>query len=212
MGVACNAPATLESMCSLRMKRNRYNTLRYAGRNYSRPGKYFITICTANMEEWFGTIIDGKIHLSETGQIAAKMWDEIPLHFPNADLGDFIVMPNHIHGIIIISKPICTPVVRALHATPVQSPETESLSSQGTSPKNEIMSSISPKSGSLSAIIRSYKSAVSKQAHEYDSGFSWHRNFNDIIICTSGQLYRIRNYILHNPEKWGNDKHNKYSR
>lgn len=64
------------------------------------------------------------------------------------------------------------------------------------------MSSISPKSGSLSVVIRSYKSVVTKYAHKVDSGFSWQSGFYDTIICTTGQLSRIRKYILNNPKNW----------
>ncbi|MDO9579800.1 MAG: hypothetical protein Q7J06_04435 [Bacteroidales bacterium] len=86
-------------------------------------------------------------------------------------------------------------IVGSLHAT------TLPLSVQ-TSLKNATMSSISPKSGSLSVVIRSYKSVVTKYAHKVDSGFSWQSGFYDTIICTTGQLSRIRKYILNNPKNW----------
>jgi hypothetical protein len=73
---------------------------------------------------------------------------------------------------------------------------------------NEIMSAISPKPGSLSVVVRSYKSAVSKQAHVIDSYFSWQSSFYDNIICTKGQLNRIRKYILNNPQNWNKTEHN----
>ena len=93
--------------------RKGHNSLRYAGRNYSLPGKYFVTICTAIKTEWFGKVINGKMHLSEIGHIASQMWYEIPVHFPFIGLDAFIVMPDHIHGIIVINR------VGALHATPL---------------------------------------------------------------------------------------------
>jgi len=68
--------------------------------------------------------------------------------------------------------------------------------------KNETMSSISPKCGSLSVVVRSYKSALTKYVHKFDSGFSWQPGFYDIIICTTGHLKRIRKYILDNPQNW----------
>jgi REP element-mobilizing transposase RayT len=77
--------------------------MRYTGRDYSRPGKYFVTICKAGTKEWFGNVINSKMHLSEIGQIASKMWREIPVHFPFIDLDVFAVMPNHKHGIIVIN-------------------------------------------------------------------------------------------------------------
>jgi len=178
-------------MCSLFRNRFRYNSLRYAGRDYSLPGKYFITICTARMKEWFGNINNSKMHLSEIGQIASKMWREIPVHFPLIGLDAFVVLPNHIYGIIVINRFIGTPIVGALHATPLP-PHDAAHSVKGN------MSIISPKSGSLSVVVRSYKSAVTKHVHRFDSHFSWQPGFYDTIICTTGQLSRIRKYISEN--------------
>lgn len=156
--------------------------------------------------------------LSESGQIAQKYWIEIPFHFPYVELDEFVVMPNHIHGIIIIKKNSDNNIVETLHATSVQRVHADSQkdtnatsvqrvyadSQKGTVPvkSRNIMSSISPKNGSLSVIIRSYKSAVTKHIHKIDSGFYWQPGFYDNIICTKGQLSRIRKYILANPENW----------
>ena len=123
------------------------------------------------------------------------MWFEIPVHFPFIDLDSFIVMPDHIHGIIGINKSSETRIVGVLHATLLQQ-------RNATIPINEIMSSISPKPGSLSVVVRSYKSAVTKHAHIYDANFSWQHGYYDNIICTTGQLFRIRKYILNNAQNW----------
>jgi len=106
------------------------------------------------------------MYLSEIGQIASKLWREIPVHFPFIGLDIFVVMPNHIHGIIVINRFIGTPMVGALHATPLLSHDTTHLT-------DKTMSSISPKSGSLSVVVRSYKSVVTKRAHKFDTNFSW---------------------------------------
>jgi hypothetical protein len=83
-----------------------------------------------------------------------------------------------------------------LHATPLPPPEAKFLS-------NETMSFISPKSGSLSVVVRSYKSVVTKLAHKFDTNFFWQPGYYDTIICTTGQLSRIRKYILDNTQNWG---------
>jgi len=180
-------------MCSQFRTNYRKNSLRYSGRDYSLPGKYFVTICTARKREWFGSVINGEMHLSETGYIASQMWHELPDHFPFIDMDAFIVMPDHIHGIIVINKYAGPLNAGALHATPLPPYD-------ATHPVNETMSYISPKPGSLSVVVRSYKSAVTKQAHIYDSNFSWQRGFHDNIICTTGQLVRIRKYISDNTQ------------
>ena len=174
-------------------------SLHCTGRNYSRPGKYFVTICTARTKEWFVNVINSKMYLSEIGHIASQMWCEIPVHFPFIGLDAFVVMPNHIHGIIIINRSVEKPIVGALHATPLPPPDAKFL-------KNETMSAISPKTGSLPVVIRSYKSAVTKNAHKFDNGFYWQPGFYDNIICTTGQLKRIRKYVLDNPQNWNDNE------
>ncbi len=182
-------------MYSFYRKGRRRNSLRYPRRDYSLPGKYFVTISTADKKEWFGTIDNVGMQLSDIGNIAYKLWCEIPQHFPYITLDGFIIMPNHIHGIIIINRNSRKHVVGSLHATTL-------LSHDNIPVKNSTMSSISPKSGSLSVIIRSYKSAVTRQARLINNDFSWQSGFYDTIICTSGQLSRIRKYIKNNPGNW----------
>jgi len=72
--------------------------------DYGSNAIYFVTICTQNREHYFGEIANGKMQLSETGKIAQRFWFEIPNHFPFVKLGEFVVMPNHLHGIIIIDR------------------------------------------------------------------------------------------------------------
>jgi REP element-mobilizing transposase RayT len=140
------------------------------------------------------------MHLSEIGHIASQLWFEMPVHFPFIGLDAFVVMPNHIHGIILINR------VGALHATPLHPHDTTPLLPHyATHLANETMSSISPKSGSLSVVVRSYKSAVTKHAHKLVSRFSWQRGFYDNIICTTGQMSRIRKYISDNAQNWDNN-------
>jgi REP element-mobilizing transposase RayT len=126
--------------------------------------------------------------MSESGRIAYKFCYEISEHFSFVSLEEFVVMPNHVHGIIIIQSP--SSVVGTLHATSLQSVQ------------NEFMSHISPKPGSLAAVIRSYKSAVSKNIHLSDHGFSWQPRYYDHIIHSARELDRIRDYIINNPVKW----------
>jgi len=77
-------------------------SIRLKGYDYSCPGSYFITICTQHHEEIFGKIIDGEMLLNEIGEVTQRCWKEIPNHFKNVELDQFICMPNHVHGIIVI--------------------------------------------------------------------------------------------------------------
>ena len=85
--------------------------------NYSETGGYFVTICTCRKVHWFGAVVGGEVRLSEIGKIAQKCWQEIPKHFPNVTPDEFVVMPNHIHGIVIIQNPveICRRLVETCH-------------------------------------------------------------------------------------------------
>lgn len=207
---------------------NRYRiaSSRLQGWDYGCNAAYFATICTHNRAHFFGHISNDQMVLSDVGEIAQKYWYEIPQHFPFILLGAFVVMPNHIHGILIIDKPDdgCDDedingdgindgddTVETLHATslPPQPPQTLSQPTVPTSsspPKNETMASISPKQGSLSTIIRSYKSAVTKYSRPINPDFAWQPRFHDHIIRNDASYERISHYIIHNPIQWQDDK------
>ena len=95
-------------MCALFRNKYRIGSIRYRGFDYSSPGKYFITICTKNKLPYFGKIENGIMILSDPGLIANKCWQEIPNHFPFIELDEFFIMPDHLHGIIIIIEKINT--------------------------------------------------------------------------------------------------------
>ena len=92
-------------------------SIRLQGYDYSSPGAYFVTMCTHNRECLFGEIANGKMRLNELGKIASQCWLAIPDHFPHARLGAFVIMPNHVHGIIWIVDNI----VGAKNFSPLQS-------------------------------------------------------------------------------------------
>ena len=197
--------------------------------DYSSNGAYFITICTENRDHFFGEIINCKMELSNTGVIADIFWHDIPHHTKNVILGEFIVMPNHIHGILILNNLVETlhatsnpDIVQTLHATsnpndieslPVQtlhatsnSDIVQTLHATSLPPKNETMANISPKSNSIATIIRSYKSAVTKHANRLKLQNGWQTRFHDHIIRNELEYQQITDYIINNPAKWQEDK------
>ena len=161
--------------------------------DYGSSGYYFVTICVKNGECVFGNVDDNKMILSEIGKIAEKFWLEIPAHFPFVKLDEFIIMPNHIHGIIIIDN----------HRDVACNVST-------TTSNNKIMSIISPKRGSLSTVIRSYKSNCTKTINKTQNNiyFQWQLRFYDHIIRDEKSLNSIRNYIINNPLNWDKDEEN----
>ncbi|MFW6145457.1 MAG: transposase, partial [bacterium] len=192
--------------------KNRYRigSARLKHWNYAWNGAYFITICTANRECFFGNIIDGNMHLSNSGQFAYKFWQEIPDHFPFVELDAFVVMPNHIHGIIVIDNR--NDNVESLHCNVSDSLQCNVSTCNGSTDKsnipnkNQFMSNISPKPGSVSTIIRSYKSIVTKHARKINPAFAWQSRFYDHIIRNDRSYERIKQYIIDNPKNWKHDK------
>jgi len=152
--------------------------------DYRCAGAYFITICTQNREHYFGEIVYGQTQLSHIGVIADILWYQIPHHAQYVELGAFVVMPNHVHGILILTDTnhtVETLHVETLHATSLHATSLPSTK-PSTEQKNKQMAMISPKSNSISTIVRSYKSAVTKLAHRLGFDFQWQTRFHDHVI------------------------------
>jgi len=144
--------------------------------------------------------------LSEIGVFASTCWINIPNHFPHFHLDEFVVMPNHIHGIVMIENPYFnnksslnvaeTGHALSLHNTITDEPETKPphprFRNQG---KNTI-----------SSMVGSFKSAVTRRCSEDKIRFGWQTRFHDHIIRDVDEFYTIRNYIINNPANWKDDK------
>ena len=173
----------------------RVETVRMHGWDYSNTGYYFITICTKDRVCWFGNIVDGEIRLSEIGEIVIDEWRKTERIRWDVKFDEWVVMPNHIHGIVIIINGCdanrCRDVARYV------------------STGENTMSRISPKPRSLSAIIRSFKSAATKRIHETGcKKFFWQARFHNHVIGNEKSLDRIRQYIVNNPRNWSKDRNN----
>jgi len=198
------------------LEKYRIDSARLQKWDYRWKSAYFITICTQDRECYFGDIVEGRLNLSGIGIIANILWYEIKNHAQNIDLDEFVVMPNHVHGILILKN--CHyqniengvnsdgAIVETLHATSLPPNETTFPQPTAPSPKNKFMSEISPKPGSVSTIIRSYKSAVSKHAHRLGFVFAWQERFYDNIIRDKESFQTISEYIVNNPGKWKDDR------
>ena len=185
----------------------RIESVRLKNWDYRNNGAYFITINTGNRKHFFGEIINSEMQLSPIGEYAENFWMEIPKHFPFVELGNFVIMPNHTHGILIINNPNpvislhCNEINKSLHCNEIN----KSLHCNDST-GNQYFSDISPKSGSISTIIRSYKSVVSKHARLLNPEFNWQPKFHDHVIRNSESFERIQNYIENNPSNWKEDK------
>ena len=181
--------------------------------NYGWNGAYFVTICTAHRKCIFGNVVDEKMVLSRIGILADIFWYTIPQHFQHVELGEFVVMPNHVHGILILNNPgngkssesadSPPPMVQTLH---VQTLHATSAAHCASPIKNQKMADISPNAKTISTIIRSYKSAVTKHANRLGLENGWQPRFHDHIVRNDTEYQRISNYIINNPKNWKGDK------
>ena len=184
--------------------------------DYGSNGAYFITICTQNRRHFFGEIIDSTIpdesimHLNDMGEIAEKYWVEIPQHFPFVSLGNFVIMPNHMHGILIIDNPTIVQTRLIASLSDLQSPTPESTSENNSTPTTKTGGITGDKNPmfheNISRIIRWYKGRCSFEIRKTHSDFGWQSRFYDHIIRNSASYENIQNYISNNPRNWNKDK------
>ena len=182
-------------------------SIRLRGWDYRNPGWYFVTLVVQNRECLFGRVLNGKMVLNEYGKICNQCWLDIPEHFENVTLDEYQIMPNHMHGIIVI-QPNGNDV-GARHAVPLP----HAVPLQSEQPIREFGKPI-PKS--LSTIIGSFRSAVTNRINKYrqtPGAKLWQRNYGEChafrhwehIIRDENELNRIRRYIKNNPLKWTDD-------
>ncbi len=192
----------------------RIETTRLKNWDYAQKGVYYITICTANRDHFFGKIENKEIDLSEIGTIVKQEWIKTPEIRPdmNLELGEFVVMPNHFHGIIFIgnNKFNNKPIVRdAMHSVSnmhrVSKMHRISTDKTDDVYKNEF----GPQSKNLSSIIRGFKSSVTIRAKRINPDFGWQSRFYDHIIRNQNAYDTISQYIIDNPKKWIDDEFNK---
>lgn len=167
--------------------------------DYGNSASYFITICTANRKHFFGKTENQDIILSSIGIIVEQEWVKTTEMRPdmNLELGEFVVMPNHFHGIIFIGN-------NEFNLDCDSGDAMHRVSTDGIY-KNEF----GPQSKNLASILRGFKSAVTVQARKIDPGFGWQSRFHDHIIRNTKSYDAISQYIINNPKKWVDDEFNK---
>ena len=164
-------------------------SIRLPGYNYAQPGAYFVTICTHGGECVLGDVVDGEMILTDWGHVVVESWEAIPAHFQNVETNAFVVMPNHVHGVLVIAPDRRGTACRAPTTT-------ESFGK--------------PVSGSLPTIIRysnpRYQSA-SIRVRARPQARSGQRNYYEHVIRTDRAMHAIRRYIAEN-HAWHLDKYN----
>lgn len=188
---------------------NRYDSTRMQSWDYRWSAWYFLTICTDRRLPYFGEVRNGIVGLTPAGCVAARYWQNIEEIHDRAILDVFIVMPNHVHGLLGLlpeeeSKEALRKVSSATVDTSRKPDESETDESET---KTDRMSEISPEAGSVSTIIRSYKAAVTKRIRgTLRADFGWQSRFYDHIVRTKHTFDRVRHYICTNPVHWKLDR------
>jgi len=171
---------------------NTYRTesTRLQGWDYGEPGLYYVTICTKNMQNWFGEIVNDKTALNAIGKIVKKEWLRTANIRENIELDEWIIMPNHLHGIIWIKHEIDVETTRGV------------VSNQLANKAFQRNVSTTIKPNSLGSIIGQFKSICTKRIRLLDPTFAWQSRFYDHIIRDEHGLENIRRYIANNPLNW----------
>ena len=168
-------------------------SVRLRGYDYTRTGAYFVTICAHGRECLFGEMRANVMHLGPLGEIATAAWQDIPRHFPAVEIDAMVVMPNHLHGIIMLAETNLGAKHFPLeNASPLQ----QTGNPRGTHP------------GSLAAIIQNYKSIAARKINAVRGAPGarvWQRNYYEHIVRDEADLRRIREYVEHNPATWAKD-------
>ncbi|MTK53241.1 transposase [Paludibacter sp.] len=202
-------------------------SIRLKGCDYSQAGLYFITICVQDRICLFGKVVNGKMELNEAGKIAVSCWLEIPAHFPNATLHEYVVMPNHIHGIIELSgtsvgaKNISPEIgtenetvrIGAKDFSPIYretgTPDNKAKNFSPQRPEPSKSESSRPRgtSQTIGSVVRGFKIGVTKWLRQNSNVHHvWQRDYYEHIIRDELSYIRIARYINDNPAKWQGDK------
>jgi REP element-mobilizing transposase RayT len=188
-------------------RRHHRRSIRLRGYDYAQAGAYFVTICTQDRECLLGWIVDGKMRLSEAGRMVQSVWDELPARYPGVDVDEFVVMPNHIHGIIVLTGVGATTggcpdgVVDAVDGQargPAPTDGGPAPTDGGSAPTDGDGAGLS-----LPDVVHRFKSfTTARYRHGVNNmgwmpfpGRLWQRNYYEHIIRNDDELGRIRRYI-----------------
>jgi len=171
-------------------------SIRLPGYDYSMAGVYFVTICTLNQTCLFGTVVDDEIVLNEYGRIVLQSWEWLRDQYPYVDLQEWVIMPNHLHGIIMINHDDAN--CRGGSRTALIGMGDPGLGGSRTAPTKP-----------LGRIIGAFKTISTKHvnlARNQPGMPVWQRNYYEHIIRNDDAYNRIAEYIINNPKRWEEDK------
>jgi putative transposase len=188
---------------------------RLAGYDYSLPGAYFITLVTHQREYLFGEVVNGEMKVNRPGKIVERAWKNLSLHYPQITLGAFVVMPNHVHGIVLINENDNSRGGSLWRGEPKvnQSINGGEISPdvKKTRPYTNINQTRSTKMmhHGLSEIVRAFKSFSARRINNLQNTHSaaiWQRSYYDHIIRSDQEFHNFCEYIQTNPQNWQEDQ------
>jgi putative transposase len=181
-------------------ERHHRRSIRLRGYDYSKGGVYVVTILTANREHLFGEIVDAEMQYSDYGMIAAREWEKSAVIRAEIDLDAWIIMPNHVHGIVVLTEDEQSIRVRE------QVYEMEPAAIEDAQGRRGTMNK------SLSSFVQGYKAAVTTRINtlrQVRGEPVWQRNYYERIVRDADEYNRFRKYIINNPAYWERDKENR---
>ncbi len=179
-------------------------SIRLRNYDYSQPGAYFVTICTYQKQSWFGEIKNGQIYLNQLGKIVADEWLKTCKIRPNFKLYEWVIMPNHFHGIVIINDYSGDDQSLGARDAPLDLGARDAPLDLGARD-----APLQQKPNSLSSCIAGFKSAVTKRINLLRQNTDtpiWQRNYYESILRDEKYLAVVREYIINNPKNWPNDR------
>lgn len=191
-----------------------HRSRRHPDWDYTQSAAYFVTICTHQRAHLFGRVVDGAMRCTAFGRVAAEEWHRSEAIRDEVHLDAFVVMPNHIHGIVVIAPPDADAPTdpRGYAVRPADAPtppDADPVTSSGrTTLPDQPRSPCGLQRRSLGSCIAGYKAAVTRrinQMRDTPGAPVWQRNYHDHIIRTAGAWHRIRRYIDTNPARWDDD-------
>jgi putative transposase len=165
-------------------KIHRRKSIRLRSYDYSQAGVYFITICTQNKECLFGDIVNDEMQLNDTGLIVRTMWQEITMHYTQVELDEFVVMPNHFHGIFYIHP--------------------SELGAASSAPMEFLC--VAPAVGKIMRRFKSMSAIAVNKSLGRSLQALWQRNYWERVVRDEKELHGLQEYIVHNPKQWALDK------
>lgn len=183
-------------------------SIRLRDYDYSQPGAYYVTICTQGRKSLFGEVSDGILKPNGLGRVIEHHWLDLPNHHRGIALDEYVIMPNHIHGIIVIGEPMGEIVGMPAVGEAGLAPTLVGVVGEGEAGLAPTADTHPMRKATLATIIGSFKSACTRAVHQqFERPVAlWQRSYYEHVIRSSTALARIQQYITDNPAKWAFDR------